>query len=76
MTTAMGTGMINPDTVVSTFGLLGILATVFVESGLLLGFFLPGDSLLFTRRRARRAAESLRAIVGAAPDRAPRSDTR
>ena len=48
MTTAMSTGLLNPDTLVSTFGLIGILATVFVESGLLLGFFLPGDSLLFT----------------------------
>ncbi|NMN98637.1 DedA family protein [Nocardiaceae bacterium YC2-7] len=44
----MSTGVLNPDTLVSTFGLIGILATVFVESGLLLGFFLPGDSLLFT----------------------------
>ncbi len=32
---------------VETFGLLGILAIVFAETGLLLGFFLPGDSLLF-----------------------------
>jgi membrane-associated protein len=29
-------------------GLIGILAIVFAESGLLIGFFLPGDSLLFT----------------------------
>ncbi|MFD0577140.1 DedA family protein [Dactylosporangium darangshiense] len=28
--------------------MLGILAIVFAESGLLIGFFLPGDSLLFT----------------------------
>ena len=28
--------------------MLGVLAIVFVESGLLVGFFLPGDSLLFT----------------------------
>jgi membrane-associated protein len=33
---------------IETFGMLGILATVFVESGLLVGFLLPGDSLLFT----------------------------
>ncbi len=30
------------------FGYLGIFVTVFAESGFLLGFFLPGDSLLFT----------------------------
>ncbi|MEV4509181.1 VTT domain-containing protein [Dactylosporangium sp. NPDC049525] len=28
--------------------MLGILVVVFAESGLLIGFFLPGDSLLFT----------------------------
>jgi membrane-associated protein len=33
---------------IDTFGLLGIFAIVFAESGLLIGFFLPGDSLLFT----------------------------
>lgn len=33
---------------IETFGYLGIFSIVYVESGLLLGFFLPGDSLLFT----------------------------
>jgi membrane-associated protein len=32
---------------VETFGLIGLLGIVFAETGLLLGFFLPGDSLLF-----------------------------
>jgi membrane-associated protein len=32
---------------VETFGLIGLLVIVFAETGLLLGFFLPGDSLLF-----------------------------
>ena len=32
----------------NTFGLLGILVIIFAETGLLVGFFLPGDSLLFT----------------------------
>ena len=32
----------------NTFGLIGILVIVFAECGLLVGFFLPGDSLLFT----------------------------
>ncbi len=31
-----------------TFALLGVLVIVFAECGLLAGFFLPGDSLLFT----------------------------
>jgi membrane-associated protein len=40
--------LLNPDVLLSTFGLLGLLAVVFIETGLLVGFFLPGDSLLFT----------------------------
>ncbi|MFJ5230633.1 DedA family protein [Kitasatospora sp. NPDC088391] len=39
---------LDPQNLISTFGLIGILAIVFAESGLLIGFFLPGDSLLFT----------------------------
>lgn len=35
------------DTIVA-FGYIGIFITIFAESGFLLGFFLPGDSLLFT----------------------------
>lgn len=33
---------------VKTVGYLGVFAIVFAESGLFFGFFLPGDSLLFT----------------------------
>jgi len=33
---------------VRSIGYLGVWAIVFAESGLLIGFFLPGDSLLFT----------------------------
>ncbi len=47
-TLAMGPNFLDPEWLISTFGLLGILAIVFAESGLLIGFFLPGDSLLFT----------------------------
>ena len=38
---------LSPTDLISTFGLLGIGFIVFAESGLLVGFFLPGDSLLF-----------------------------
>jgi membrane-associated protein len=34
--------------IIKTIGLIGVFAIVFAESGLLIGFFLPGDSLLFT----------------------------
>lgn len=33
---------------IETAGYLGLLAIIFAESGLFFGFFLPGDSLLFT----------------------------
>ncbi|MBM2619393.1 VTT domain-containing protein [Actinoplanes sp. LDG1-06] len=48
MTSALGPSFLDPEWLISTFGVIGILAIVFAESGLLIGFFLPGDSLLFT----------------------------
>ncbi len=33
---------------IKTIGLIGVAAVVFAETGLMIGFFLPGDSLLFT----------------------------
>ncbi|TCB95280.1 DedA family protein [Micromonospora zingiberis] len=47
-TLALGPDWLDPEWLISTFGLIGILVIVFAESGLLIGFFLPGDSLLFT----------------------------
>jgi membrane-associated protein len=38
---------LDPQHLITTFGLIGLLAIVFAECGLLVGFFLPGDSLLF-----------------------------
>ncbi|HYG97080.1 MAG TPA: VTT domain-containing protein [Solirubrobacterales bacterium] len=45
---ALGPKWMEADFLIETFGMLGVLAVVFVESGLLIGFMLPGDSLLFT----------------------------
>lgn len=39
---------LNPEDLIRTFGTIGLIAIIFAESGLLIGFFLPGDSLLFT----------------------------
>ncbi|MGW1378246.1 DedA family protein [Streptomyces sp. NPDC002446] len=47
-TLALGPQWLDPDYLIATFGLVGVLVIVFAESGLLIGFFLPGDSLLFT----------------------------
>ncbi len=45
---ALGPTWLDPEFLIETFGMIGILVVVFVESGLLVGFMLPGDSLLFT----------------------------
>ena len=40
--------LLDPHNLLETFGVVGLFIVVFAESGLLIGFFLPGDSLLFT----------------------------
>ena len=48
---ALGPSWLDPQTLLDSLGsyaLWGAAAIVFAECGLLLGFFLPGDSLLFT----------------------------
>jgi len=38
---------LDPKDLITTFGLVGVWVILFAETGLLIGFFLPGDSLLF-----------------------------
>ena len=38
---------LNPKDLLKTFGLIGVFVILFAETGLLVGFFFPGDSLLF-----------------------------
>lgn len=38
---------LNAAELIATFGMVGVLAIIFAETGLLVGFFFPGDSLLF-----------------------------
>lgn len=39
---------LNLTEIIQTIGYVGVFAMIFAESGLLIGFFFPGDSLLFT----------------------------
>ncbi len=43
---ALAVNLLDPKSLIATFGLIGILAVIFAETGLLVGFFLPGDTLL------------------------------
>jgi membrane-associated protein len=38
---------LNPKDLLHNFGVVGVWAIIFAETGLLVGFFFPGDSLLF-----------------------------
>ncbi|MFD9792668.1 DedA family protein [Streptomyces sp. NPDC059070] len=40
--------VLDAGSLLSAFGAIGIAVVLFAETGLLVGFFLPGDSLLFT----------------------------
>ncbi|WP_037367726.1 DedA family protein [Amycolatopsis orientalis] len=61
--------MLDPKWLLATFGPLGVFAVMFAETGLLVGFFLPGDSLLFTAGVLAASAKlhlSLPAVIVAA----------
>ena len=40
--------ILNPEFLIHSFGYVGIFSNIFIESGFFFGFFLPGDTLLFT----------------------------
>lgn len=39
---------LSPESLINTLGTAGVIAIIFIETGLFFGFFFPGDSLLFT----------------------------
>lgn len=40
--------LLDPQQLLGSFGAVGLFVVLFAETGLLVGFFLPGDSLLFS----------------------------
>ncbi|WP_328535888.1 DedA family protein [Streptomyces sp. NBC_00344] len=44
----LAVNVLDAQSLLSAFGVAGIAVVLFAETGLLVGFFLPGDSLLFT----------------------------
>jgi len=47
LTEPLALNPMDPQELLQTFGLWGVWAILFAETGLLIGFFFPGDSLLF-----------------------------
>ncbi|WP_433372860.1 DedA family protein [Actinoplanes sp. CA-142083] len=47
LTEQLALNPMDPTQLIHTFGLIGVIAIMFAETGLLVGFFFPGDSLLF-----------------------------
>jgi membrane-associated protein len=52
-------GSLSAQHLLDVLGVVGVLAILFAETGLLVGFFLPGDSLLFVAGYATVAHNSL-----------------
>jgi membrane-associated protein len=46
--TVLAANPIDPSHLLSNYGLIGLTLILFAECGLLIGFFLPGDTLLFS----------------------------
>ncbi|MGP8299005.1 DedA family protein [Streptomyces inhibens] len=46
--TQAAVNVLDAGSLLAAFGALGVAVVLFAETGLLVGFFLPGDSLLFT----------------------------
>ncbi|HEU5271314.1 MAG TPA: DedA family protein [Jatrophihabitans sp.] len=66
MSAALAVNILSPHSLLSSFGPTGVGVVLFAETGLLIGFFLPGDSLLFTAGvlSAAPASETLHLSLG------------
>jgi membrane-associated protein len=63
LTEQLALNPLDPKDLLQTVGLYGVWAILFAETGLLVGFFFPGDSLLFLAGVA--ASPVAKALIGA-----------
>jgi membrane-associated protein len=54
----LAVNLLDSKSLISSWGLAGLLAIIFAETGLLIGFFLPGDTLLFLAGAVTVAGQS------------------
>jgi membrane-associated protein len=54
--------ILNASSLISSFGLIGVYAIIFIECAFIIGFFLPGDSLMFVAGIA--ASSAAKSVVG------------
>lgn len=59
--------LLSPDHLITSYGLIGIMAIIFAETGLFIGFFLPGDTLLFLGGALATTSEPGAAHLSLAP---------
>lgn len=48
LSSQLAVNVLDAQSLLTAFGVVGVGVVLFAETGLLIGFFLPGDSLLFT----------------------------
>ncbi|MGW1002636.1 DedA family protein [Streptomyces sp. NPDC002520] len=48
LSSQLAVNLLDANSLLAAFGVIGVGVVLFAETGLLIGFFLPGDSLLFT----------------------------
>ena len=57
--------LLDAKSLISSWGLAGLLLIIFAETGLLIGFFLPGDTLLFLAGASTVAGAQYHLSLGA-----------